>query len=521
MSALQKYFRSAILIDDDIERPVRTGGSVGSGDESYVEPQPGLDTPDETERLAGRGPNAASVTEAFLARDIVCSVVTLPKSESDDPVTRIAQLAHSTDILILDWFIPDDETTTLASLKQIKDQSHNKLVAIAILSEQNRLGIVGRIVEELQLENCDDRYLRHRQLLVMVYNKPTVEVMDPLDPQRIDNYSDLPQHILADLDDSFEGLMPQFAFAGMNAIRNAMPNVLATFGRGLDRGGILHRAMLPPQDDAGHQYCDVLLSEFADALDRAEVAEEWNGQAVEDNLELDGQTNSDQVEKLRDSLSAMDSQRFPRDDPTVCLREVLISGIPDSGSTKAHKNAVQRLVEALPGFTVSNQALASLMCSMPIRRDVPQLGLGMIVQDANAEYLLCVQPRCDSVRIAQERPFPLAPLSIVTKFSFDSGIDAMFEDDLNGYIAVQYTKHPYRLRNPSFKSNPEDVVVAHKTDDVWSFTDANEDSYRAVARLRPEFAAEALHAIAGQLTRIGHDTSEWLRRGGLGTSNAD
>ena len=66
--------------------------------------------------------------------------------------------------------------------------------------------------------------------------------------------------------------------------------------------------------------------------------------------------------------------------------------------------AVQRLVEALPGFTVSNQALASLMCSMPIRRDVPQLGLGMILQDVNDEYLLCVQPRCDSVRIEQDAP---------------------------------------------------------------------------------------------------------------------
>ena len=331
MSALQKYFRSAILIDDDIERPVRTGGAVGSGDESYAEPAPSLDTPDEAERLAGRGQNAVSVTEAFLARDIVCSVVTLPESESDDPVTRIAQLAHSTDILILDWFIPDDETATLASLKQIKNQSHDKLVAVAILSEQNRLGIVGRIEEELQLENCNDRYLRYRQLLVMVYNKPTVEVMDPPDPQRIDRYSDLPRHILADLDDAFVGLMPQFAFAGMNAIRNAMPNVLATFGCELDRGGILHRAMLPSQDDAGHQYCDVLLSEFADALDRAEVAEEWDSQAIEDNLELDDQANTDQIKKLRGSLSAMDSQRFPRDDPMVCLREALISGIPDSG----------------------------------------------------------------------------------------------------------------------------------------------------------------------------------------------
>ena len=515
ISALQKYFRSAVLIDDDIERPVRTGGSIGSGDEPYVEPQPILDTPDETERIAGRGQNADSVTEAFLARDIVCSVTTLPKSEREDPVTRIARLAHSTDILILDWFIPYDERTTLDSLKQIKDQSHDRLVVVVILSEQNRLGIVGQIEEELQLDNCDDRYLRHRQLLVMVYNKPTVEVMDPPDPQRIDNYSDLPRHIMTDLDDAFVGLMPQFAFAGMNAIRDAMPTVLATFEQRLDLGGVLHRALLSPRNDAGHQFYDLLLREFADGLDHDAVAERWSDEAVDANLDLDGTIDVSETAKLQERLLSLDSERFKDMATTSCLREVLVHGMPQSDSGTVPGSAISRLVKSLPGFSDSNHALAALICSTPIRNEIPQLDLGVVLMDEHDKYLLCVQPRCDSVRISGRRRFPLVPLRVFPYSGNKRDVDIMFADGPDKYVAARFENRPHLMQNPEFESSTGNVVKAKQIDRECFFSDSEKRKYRAVTRLRPEFSNKALHALAGQLTRPGLDRSEWLSSGAI------
>ncbi|MXW57433.1 MAG: hypothetical protein F4124_03700 [Acidimicrobiia bacterium] len=513
-TALRYYFRSALLIDDDLERPTQAGEPVGSGDELDSEPQV-VDPPTEADEIPVRGHNAAAVTEAFLQKDIVCGVVTPPGGGTEDQAKRIAQLARSTDILILDWFIPHDETTTLAALKLIKEQSNDRLVAIAILSEQNRLEIVSQIGNELELDNFEDRYLRHGQLLIMVYSKPTVDKLEPPDPQRVDKYEDLPRHILTDLDEAYVGLMPQFAFAGMNAIRDAMPEVLATFGNHLDNGGILHRAMLPSQDDAGHQYCEVLLSEFADALDRASVAGEWKSSTVRDKLDLKDQTNDGQVEKLRNSLFAMDRERFQSMEPEECLREALVNGMPESDSTSALKTAMGRLVNSLPEFASSNRALASLMCSMPIRREVPQLDLGMIVQNQEKEYLLCVQPRCDSVRIEDRRAFPLVPLNVATEFSLNDGLDVMFNDELEGYVAARFVKHPFRLHNPTFNSTNAKIVIAERREDAWWFTDTEGRDYRAVARLRSDFAANALHAIAGYLTRIGLDASEWLRLGGV------
>lgn len=519
-SALRDYFRSAILIDDDLERASQAGEQLGAGDEPHAEPQT-VDSPAETDETKGRGRNAAAVTEAFLRQDIVCGVVTPPSGDTEEQAERITQLARSTDILILDWFIPDDETTTLAALKRIKEQNSDRLIAVAIVSEQNRPGIVAQIGSELDLVNIDDRYLRDGQFLVMVYSKPTVREMDPPDPQRINDFSSLPGHILVDLDEAFEGLMPQFAFAGMNAIRDTMPSVLATFNRELDNGGILHRAMLPSHDEAGHQYCEVLLSEFADALDRAAVAEHWDSPEVEGKLDLGGLTNEAQVTRLQGSLSAMEPARFPRGEPVACLREALVNGMPEPDDTKAPSRVMRRLVDALPGFAPSNRALASLMCSMPIRRDVPHLGLGMIVQDPEDEYLLCVQPRCDSVRIDSQRPFPLVPLNVVTVFQFDRDLDVMFNDERNGYVAARFVKHPYRLRNPTFESSHDRVVIASAKDDAWWFVDTKCREYRAVARLRSDFAANAVHAIAGYLTRIGLDASEWLRRGGVHGDNAN
>ena len=511
-SPLRNYFRSAILIDDDLERPTQAGESVGSGDEPYGEPQ-AADSPSEAEETPIRGRNAAAVTEAFLQKDIVCGVVTPPEGDTEAKAGRIAQLARSTDILILDWFIPHDEATTLTALRLIREQNNDRLVAIAILSEQNRSEIVSRIESELDLDNIDDRYLRQGQLLIMVYSKPSVSVLDPPDPQRVDKYEHLPRHILDDLDEAYVGLMPQFAFAGMNAIRDAMPEVLATFDNRLDSGGILHRAMLPLQDDAGHQFCEVLLSEFADALDRAAVAKEWSSEKVKSKLHLQNQTKEEKVKELQDSLAGTGQARFQGKGPEECLREALVNGMP--GDIKGLDKAMGRLVNSLPGFALSNQALASLMCSMPIRREVPQLDLGMIVQNPEKEYLLCVQPRCDSVRIKSQRAFPLVPLDVVTKFQFNSGLDVMFDDELGGYVAARFVKHPYRLHNPAFDSSNADVVVAGRREDAWWFTDTEGREYRAVARLRSDFAANALHAIAGYLTRIGLDASEWLRWGGV------
>ena len=513
-SPLRNYFRSAIIVDDDLERPTQAGESVGSGDEPYGEPQV-ADTPSEVEETPVRGRNAAAVTEAFLQKDIVCGVVTPPEGDTEAKAERIAQLARSTDILILDWFMPHDEATTLTALRLIREQNNDRLVAIAILSEQNRSEIVSRIESELDLDSIDDRYLRQGQLVIMVYSKPSVREMDPPDPQRVDKYENLPRHILDDLDDAYVGLMPQFAFAGMNAIRDAMPEVLATFDKHLDNGGILHRAMLPSQDDAGHQYCEVLLNEFADALDRASVAGEWKSSTVRDKLDLKGQTNDGQVEKLRNSLFAMDRERFQSMEPEECLLEALVNGMPESDSTSALKTAMGRLVNSLPEFASSNRALASLMCSMPIRRVVPQLDLGMIVQNQEKEYLLCVQPRCDSVRIEERRSFPLVPLNVATEFSLNDGLDVMFNDELEGYVAARFVKHPYRLHNPTFTSTNTKFVIAERREDAWWFTDTEGRDYRAVARLRSDFAANALHAIAGYLTRIGLDASEWLRLGGV------
>lgn len=514
MSPLQSYFRSAILIDDDLERPTQAGEPVGSGDEAYSEPQ-AVDPPSGADETPGRGRNAAAVTQAFLEVDIVCGVVTPPIGGTDVQAQRIADLARSTDILILDWFMPDDENTTLAALRLIKEQNKDRLVAIAILSEQDRSEIVSRIVSELGLENIEDRYLRQGQLLIMVYSKPSVPEMDPPDPQRVDKYEHLPHFILTNLDKAYKGLMPQFAFAGMNAIRDAMPEVLATFDDHLDNGGILHRAMLPSQDDAGHQYCEVLLSEFADALDRAAVAKQWDSDRVESNLHLEHQTNEEKVKELQNSLAAIDPERFKSKEPGDCLRDALVNGMPEPDDTKGLNKAMGRLVNSLPGFAPSNQALASLMCSMPIRREVPQLDLGMIVQNTVNEYLLCVQPRCDSVRIEERRAFPLLPLSVVTKFHFNSGLDVMFNDEFEGFVAARFVKHPYRLHNPTFKSTDAKIVIAERREDAWWFTDTEGRDYRAVARLRSDFAANALHAIAGYLTRIGLDASEWLRRGGV------
>ena len=292
-------------------------------------------------------------------------------------------------------------------------------------------------------------------------------------------------------------------------LRESVPKVLATFNSTLDAGALVHRALIPEPADAGFQYLDLLVSDFKQALMEDGIIEEWNDQAVQDFLTNSSLISSPEglAELLRSTEGYSSTHRSQAD--LVIAQEAVALGLLKVGISKLNYKKVKTLVEAFSDDRESDRAMASLMCAIGIGSQRPRLELGMVVEDQAENYWLCIQPLCDSVRISGSRAFPFMPLRESTE---EDAPDAMFEDPVGRFVSVNFEQHPHKLSMPEFEPNREGQVVAVGEASNWRF-ESGETSFRAVTRLRPEIASQAVHGFTSMASRVGVDVSEWMRQG--------
>ena len=89
---------------------------------------------------------------------------------------------------------------------------------------------------------------------------------------------------------------------------------------------------------------------------------------------------------------------------------------------------------------------------------------------------------------------------------------AMIRSPEGDAIRIGFDSSPHSLDMPEFAPTNARSVIAHGDPLNWHFTNVDGARYRAVTRLRPEIAAQAVHGLASAASRAGADISEWLRR---------
>ena len=307
----------------------------------------------------------------------------------------------------------------------------------------------------------------------------------------------------------FKGLMPEFAFRGINTLRESTPRILATFNSDLDGAALVHRALLPEPADAGPQFVKLLASDFEQAMHDERVGEVWDFESVRTHVahtplggspdRLAGRLRSNQ--DVSDDLKGHDHVRLSR--------EAIVNGLSKIGmADRAVSRAVGDLAEAFGDAKASNEALAVLMSSSSIGETPPRLELGVVLQDGEGRYWLCIQPLCDSVRLDSSRAFPMLPLALNPQEP-----RALIRSPEGDAIRVGFDPSPHRLAVPQFSPTHERAVIALGDPSNWRFTSDDGAEYRAITRLRPEVAAQAVQGLVSEASRTGADVSEWLRRG--------
>ena len=143
----------------------------------------------------------------------------------------------------------------------------------------------------------------------------------------------------------------------------------------------------------------------------------------------------------------------------------------------------------------------------------PSLTLGTILC-AEATYWICLQPKCDSVRLDGPTAFPMVPMARVPDQKKDIEIVVLHGDS---WVLLSVPRRPADLRMVTFEANDSSMrqVTASLSDDaMWTINPIEGPSFEWVAQLKEEHAQRIANEFAGSFSRVGVSESEWVRRSG-------
>ena len=522
MTAIGDYFRTALLIDDRVAADYGPLERLQNGliEDTARDPAPGLVAPPEEDETPIQ---PAQLVRAFLASGVVCSVLEAADSETV-LVQQVLQGAQIADLLILDWLIDGDDSATVEAIDAVATQYPERLTVIVVFTGAHSLsGVVQRLIDAAEFESVDDCIVRREHTVVLVFGKPGPQLTGGEDRRQPDiDYEQLPKMIRDDLKLVFRGLMPEFAFSGINALRESAPRILATFNAELDVGALVHRALLPDPDEAAAQFIRLLSSDMELALRDAEISSIWDVDASSEllaSVTASGDAAPLAARLRRSPRVSVDLQKL-NDDELVrqAISQGLVgTGLGDSAVTEASADLAAAMTDAGP----SNENLAVLIDSSGFGTAPPRLELGVVIgreptaeesrqagHDADQHLWLCVQPLCDSVRLREPQAFPFVPIRV----DADSPTAMICPPD-GAPTGISFVTQLHQLKQVRLAPSGAGAVVAQGSSPKWYFTDEEGIRYRVVTRLRPDLAAQVAHTLGSAATRIGTDQSEWLRRG--------
>jgi hypothetical protein len=528
------FLRSVVVVDDHpvfedeevvgkLELPdlvVEAPASETSTDEAAVPPAPTID------------PHTLpfnKFSESFATVGIFCTVLTPEKEHLDDFVAQSvgeSGLANRADVVILDWVLhgfKEGEKTLdiIGKLAQGEGGAKpRKRLLLVYTGESDLLGIAGKIRNKLNLPAVGGGTLQEQTHItsgattIAIYAKPHVKVAQNLQSLVVSAEA-IPEVVISEFARTSPGLLSNLILRSMGVLRSETYQILKKFPSMLDSGFVTHKVLQNPEDASAH-LLPLIVSEIQSALEDNIVIEVLSEPALA--AWLDSKIGSGFVFGL---------QGVTEDEAKKGLHDLLKRPVLEVAADEAHGNFTQwflkskkkargevadRLTQLLSGQAghQANQEFAILM-SIRSRYGTPppRLTLGTIIRDVSrSTYLLCAQPRCDSVRLIGERQFPFLPLKPA-----GAGYDHVLMHGTE-IITLELVDEPYRIEMIGFQpwtENDREVLAKANGEQLFFKSGDRENNFQWIAELRPEHAQRIANALAGKISRVGLNESEWLR----------
>lgn len=503
----KRFLQTAIVVDDE---------ALMSADD--IERVRGVETPtrqppkpvgDEAAK-GGSGSHSLytkGVIDAFSELGVICGVI--------GPTETTMDAIRQADIVVLDWRLKvDDPDYALKLLNGIvtgeMDRNALKLVAF-YTGEADLVAIRDDVVAELARVGLDPEVSGEATVIyghgrVVLYAKPSVNVPAALRKRKVEE-EELPNRLVDDFSEMTTGLLPSIALVSLTAVRECAHMVLDRFCSRLDPAFLAHRACLPNPDDAERQMVNHVAEELRGLMDYAVADQSPAGEkAVADWICNRAGYPPQTFQFGQKSLTSDQTMALAKDG----LNNQNVLGRNEFGCLSAGfaGAAVQELDEELAWMITSRTVFNA---------PPPTLWLGTVVarrgevdDKDQAPQLVCLRPRCDSVRLEEKTSFAFLPL----------GEPQGGQEQLIVRADGSYQRRGMSLDASGWEVREFDpdsdryCVVARKDDSngAFVFLDADDNEYEWLGELKAEFAQRIAQVFAGTLSRIAVDESEWLRR---------
>ena len=546
VKAAREFARTMIFVDDE---------AAQFDDETHVSPISSLKKPeirskpkhtDKSQPEESASPrtkyvlNAKKLVDSAMDVGLVCSV--LRPSKDDDFTVRVVEAAKYADIVCLDWeFFGEKGTAAKDIISKIIENDANcsgRIRLVAIYTGDKKSSILEQILGEIperQTKTCDISEnpftceLETGARLVCLFKKNGVELHETAEefPYQVDEMN-LPNRLLREFGELSKGLMSNVALATIASIRHSTHHVLSNFTRSADGPYFHHRALLENPEDAEEYAIDVVVSELKGTIDKQKISSEYAGtNAINQTIQKLAGSNSKLTLNCGDDTSSevelgnsidivtagLESayQRISGNRPKMVKLEKYLSSLFTTDWNHAYSQMLKfsalTSLHAVPGnYLYGNAGL------------VPQLGLGTIIRNADDEYLLCLQAKCDSVRIDIEESFLFIRLERVKANVKPEHTVPVPDPDSDEYVELELSADSYRgMKLIKFMSDETSKTVRAKREQAERFyfvSGKGEDKlcYLWVADMKQSRALRSAQKIAHNIGRLGFDEFEPFRR---------
>ena len=464
--------------------------------------------------------DAKTLIDEFAALGVACAVIR--PTDDDENLNNAIKLSERSDIVILDWILHQDngrKTKELIKDILVEQGDSDRMRLIAIYTGEPNLRLVAESAAEVLESHFGDQPRKPNEFVatlppvrLTVFGKGYTRRL-PQDEdynQRIVPTQHLPEILVREFAIMTTGLLPSAAIAALSEVRAQTHKLLRMFSNSLDPAYLGHRALLENPSDAENHVVAMLVTELSAILDSNNVTNQVGIESIRtwiNHMFVENPIN----------FNCLPTTTNDNDDVATLMEK----GIEDSEYRDFLEWKWGNITHAFLSDALANSSNREFAKMMHMKNRYgtrpPYLTLGAVLyseSDDRNSYWVCLQPKCDSVRITRPTAFPMVELKPAPnhKSEFEIVVSHRGQTTL-----LHVPRKPSNMRMFTFRQTDPllKLVAAERCGSKWNFEAESLKKFEWVCELKDEHAQRIVNEFAATFARVGVNESEWVRRSGV------
>ncbi|WP_245495974.1 response regulator receiver domain [Rhizobium leguminosarum] len=473
-----------------------------------------------------------------------------PQGYMESVSTTAFNVARNADALILDWHLRDgdgDKTDVAKNIiKRILDndtQLGGRLRLIIIYTGESGLADEAKNLLSFAKENIqkyqfildkNKTIIKAQNVRIRFLKKPPILAPAIPDVDTTADWAELPDWVLKEFTSLSSGLLRNFALHSIAKIRNDTHHMLSTFKPDMDGAFFGHKSMSSSSEDADELAQEILLSDLTTSV--REVLYQGDALTAEECVQwLDQSAHRTDVETKivvhPDRIADFDVVKKEEKNLLIAgtkTKKTLVTNglhdenfdVPGSQLPKLCKPIFQSLFAKAADADRSNNEFSELAVfarsGSRWRHSVdrlPPLTTGTVIKrvpaskQERAEILMSLQPRCDTVRLKDVRPFPFLPLKSESDTDIIVNVDGVIRK-------LGVGRFPRNLTVYSFSPDAAQQMVLpvfNVETKCFEYEDTAGQKWQWLGEIRELHAQKYVSQLVEKFNRVGVNGAEWIR----------